>query len=413
MAFESLRQTLSREISADRDQKRRLNDPEVQARVGLLREQTRGQAANTDIGLQNLKMLIKKQEALNLFSELQVKLENVPLDETNIPAGAKAQLDRIRELGDPATIKQEEDKIKTIMAINADPELANKLLPAFREKDVQEQLFDEPKTSDILKARRQEEQKGVAEQLGAAETFSNVASPVGEKIGAGQPLTGEEVAGLKPRVSPSGDLSKTQNDLFFKFQDRAQKFSGDFEVMQRNLGTIEASVNRLEAFPENEENRLAVQQAIITSFNKITDPTSVVRESEYARTPEGASVINRLRGFVEKITKGGKLVTQDNVEIRDTARTIAKIHRRLINEKLEEQIREPARRRGGFNDRDIEAIAPLFEELQVTEPSPVLNTGGTGQVSTIAPQDSAGGVQSSGTPELDYLNSLRDQGLLQ
>jgi hypothetical protein len=49
----------------------------------------------------------------------------------------------------------------------------------------------------------------------------------------------------------------------------------------------------------------AVDQSLITLLNKILDPSSVVRESEYARTPEGMSVINRLEGYFGKLSKGG------------------------------------------------------------------------------------------------------------
>jgi len=49
----------------------------------------------------------------------------------------------------------------------------------------------------------------------------------------------------------------------------------------------------------------AVDQSLITLLNKILDPTSVVRESEYARTPEGMSYLERMRGYLGRITKGG------------------------------------------------------------------------------------------------------------
>lgn len=49
----------------------------------------------------------------------------------------------------------------------------------------------------------------------------------------------------------------------------------------------------------------AVDQSLITLLNKILDPTSVVRESEYARTPEGMSVMERLKGYAGRLEKGG------------------------------------------------------------------------------------------------------------
>lgn len=57
------------------------------------------------------------------------------------------------------------------------------------------------------------------------------------------------------------------------------------------------------------ESKAAIDQALITLFNKVLDPGSVVRESEYARTPEGQAVLQRIPGFVDKLTKGGAGVT--------------------------------------------------------------------------------------------------------
>ncbi len=44
-------------------------------------------------------------------------------------------------------------------------------------------------------------------------------------------------------------------------------------------------------------------QAIINAFNKILDYASVVRESEYARTPEGQGFLNRIKGFHKAVTR--------------------------------------------------------------------------------------------------------------
>ena len=52
-------------------------------------------------------------------------------------------------------------------------------------------------------------------------------------------------------------------------------------------------------------SNVAVDQSIITIFNKMLDPASVVRESEYARTPQDLSVLSRIKGKWDKIQKGG------------------------------------------------------------------------------------------------------------
>jgi hypothetical protein len=47
-------------------------------------------------------------------------------------------------------------------------------------------------------------------------------------------------------------------------------------------------------------------------FNKITDPQSVVRESEYARTASDLSLLNRLKGKYEKWASGGAGLTDED-----------------------------------------------------------------------------------------------------
>lgn len=46
-------------------------------------------------------------------------------------------------------------------------------------------------------------------------------------------------------------------------------------------------------------------QAILVTFQKILDPTSVVRESEYMRSAAGQSLDNRVSGYIEQLSKGG------------------------------------------------------------------------------------------------------------
>jgi len=61
---------------------------------------------------------------------------------------------------------------------------------------------------------------------------------------------------------------------------------------------------------KGEVNRVASDQALIMTFNKILDPTSVVRESEFNRTPEAAGAMNRAVGWFAKLLEGGSGLTE-------------------------------------------------------------------------------------------------------
>ncbi|KKN53623.1 hypothetical protein LCGC14_0600540 [marine sediment metagenome] len=64
-------------------------------------------------------------------------------------------------------------------------------------------------------------------------------------------------------------------------------------------------------------------QVLITALNKITDPGSVVRESEFARTPKGVALLNRLSAAITKVFRGGVgIANEDRKAIADIANEI-------------------------------------------------------------------------------------------
>lgn len=105
-------------------------------------------------------------------------------------------------------------------------------------------------------------------------------------------------------------------------QERQNKVLGanlrkEFNALQpiKDYRDIETRFNVMEqAIKESKttNNLVAVDQALITIFNKMTDPQSVVRESEYIRTPQDLSLWNRLKGKVTKYAAGGAGLTQDD-----------------------------------------------------------------------------------------------------
>lgn len=99
---------------------------------------------------------------------------------------------------------------------------------------------------------------------------------------------------LQSQRNVSTSLRKEFNNLqpIKDYRDVAGKFS----VMQKALEESKKT-----------NNMVAVDQALITLYNKMTDPTSVVRESEYARTPQDMAVMDRIRATMSRLGKGGRL----------------------------------------------------------------------------------------------------------
>jgi hypothetical protein len=82
-------------------------------------------------------------------------------------------------------------------------------------------------------------------------------------------------------------------------------------------------------------SRIASDQALGVLFQKVLDPQSVVRESEYARTPEGAAMLNRLLAYADKIQRGGLTLTDgDRKAIRDMVVKLATGAAKSYNEQV-------------------------------------------------------------------------------
>lgn len=110
---------------------------------------------------------------------------------------------------------------------------------------------------------------------------------------------------------------------------QAKEFRADPRI--KNLNIVERSERGMVAALKmatapGVKSRIASDQALGVLFQKMLDPESVVRESEFARTPEGAAAINRLLAIAPQLRLGGlRLLDED----RQALVTMAK---RLLQE---------------------------------------------------------------------------------
>lgn len=85
--------------------------------------------------------------------------------------------------------------------------------------------------------------------------------------------------------------------------------------LRRQFSLMENGLQRFDADPNG------ASQAVLVTFQKILDPESVVRESEYARSPQGLSALQRMQGWAERMSKGGAGVPREQLaEMVETAR---------------------------------------------------------------------------------------------
>ena len=119
--------------------------------------------------------------------------------------------------------------------------------------------------------------------------------------------------GEAPRWNTRGNAREDRlaaNQQFKNEREMRQDFEKLPEVKNYNEMNIKAG-QMTQAIEESRKtkNFTAVDQALITMFNKMTDPQSVVRESEYARTSNDMSLVNAVKGKAQKILDGGAGLT--------------------------------------------------------------------------------------------------------
>ena len=127
----------------------------------------------------------------------------------------------------------------------------------------------------------------------------------------GQDVTGKVTkippASATPRpegLTPNAALDATLKlrDRFVRETQAAQLVKTQYEQMKSSLDAVKKG------------SAAAGSQGVLVTFQKILDPTSVVRESEYARSSSGLSLLNRLEGQWMKIQQGGAGVSVGELE---------------------------------------------------------------------------------------------------
>jgi len=122
-----------------------------------------------------------------------------------------------------------------------------------------------------------------------------------------------KVLSTGPRYKPDPGRGPTEYQLMSAATNLRKEFNNRPEIKEYNQMMPKiASIDKALIEAQKSGNKVAADQALITLFNKMTDPNSVVRESEYARTPENLSFVNKMRGKIAKMATGGAGLTNSD-----------------------------------------------------------------------------------------------------
>jgi hypothetical protein len=132
----------------------------------------------------------------------------------------------------------------------------------------------------------------------------------------------------------------TRQQIFTNTRSLKSDFDGRQEV--KDFRQINSLIGRMRAAQEEaktSDSLVAVDQALISSFNRITDPDSVVRESEYARTAGDLSLISQIKGKMDKLLTGGAgLIPEERAAIVRMSEAFVKVAEKNFSTIREEAI---------------------------------------------------------------------------
>lgn len=90
----------------------------------------------------------------------------------------------------------------------------------------------------------------------------------------------------------------------FAISEKLAKTWQDTTKAQREMNRqFSLMTTGLKRFREGDKN--GGSQGVLVTFQKILDPSSVVRESEYARSAAGISMLGRIEGYMDRLKAGG------------------------------------------------------------------------------------------------------------
>lgn len=139
------------------------------------------------------------------------------------------------------------------------------------------------------------------------------------EMGASQQAK-EEAAAEKEDQQSFDRFLRTQQQISGRIaQDKIVQGAETVQVRYDNIRSAERyAQQQYQLYKDGKIDKKSmnfVDQALINSFNKMVDPESVVREAEYARTPEGMAVFEKWEAKARNIVDGGILTPDEREEL--------------------------------------------------------------------------------------------------
>ncbi len=304
----------------------------------------------------------KSQQRMNESGALQrgaVELMNNEIefaDRNTKLVGEKAQVmvDKYNTGADGVAIGPASDKYTSLAQMREmakDPQAAGtmdkKLLESIQQLDKidsDKQLFIEAKNRSVALMSTQQ----ILQQQQAAKIQHELATGTAERFESTKTIESLSRSKFdKPYSSLSNPQQKeVMEDVLKRDPERLKiafdlkkQFDGiegikNYKKVQVNFDIMQSTIERVQS--GEAESNLATDQTLVNTLNKIMDPSSVVRESEFERTGQGVALRNKVSAWMNYLKKGGvKLRDEDRQELVDQAKVMMESHKKYAMQEAE------------------------------------------------------------------------------
>ena len=202
--------------------------------------------------------------------------------------------------------------------------------------------------------RSLELQAADAKARGDVETYNRL---LGVRKQMGQADDKPSAPGLSPTME--SNIVNRLTTQWDKAVAPAQDLSRQARLMQTGIVAAERG------------DMAAGSQAVLVTFQKILDPTSVVRESEYARSAAGQALLARIQGSFEKLAEGGAGVPISELK------KFARLAEEMVDNSMGDYVGAVKERIGKTADRYKIPRELIFEDYSVARPASVITQRNT------------------------------------
>jgi hypothetical protein len=141
---------------------------------------------------------------------------------------------------------------------------------------------------------------------------------------------GARVIASNPKVAKPGDAQKEALTSRKEAMTLRKEFDQLPEV--KNFKTVRTAYKQIEALTSNPKATAQDDIAAIFTFMKALDPTSTVREGEFATAQNATGIPDRIRNLYNKAAEGTRLNPAQRAEMRSTASRVYVPVREAYNE---------------------------------------------------------------------------------